>query len=400
MNGATGCARTALEPLRGGIEAALIAQGYSEGRRGQLMLLVGYLGRWLAERGLGCGDLSPEVIDEFFAACRRSWCRSPRSLAPVLAHLRTIGAAPTPPAVRVGRSAAEAELWDAFRWWCVEQRGLEASTAEGYVRRAETCLRGWRPDGEITVGDLDSRAVLEAVAVAAGSLPAPSLRCTVTALRSLLRFLYVTGRTASPLVGAVPPIKGRVRMAMPAAVSEATAGQLVASCDTTTSVGRRDAAILTVLVRLGLRAQEVAELTLDGIDWRRGELTVAGKGGRVDVLPLPADVGETLARYLSGGRPVVTCRSLFVKAVAPFGPMSSEGVAAAVRLSCERAGLARIGPHRLRHMVATSTLRAGAPLAEVAQLLRHADITTTAIYATADPASVGSLARPWPGSGR
>jgi len=387
-----------LEPLRGGIQLELAAQGYSEGRADQLMLLVAHLSRWMEEHGLVCADLSVEVVAKFFAACGRSWCRSPRSLAPVLAHLRSIGAAPPAPAVRVGRTAAEVELWDSYRRWCVDQRGLKASTAEGYARRADACLRGWRPDREIALGELDGPAVLAAIRVAADNLPGPSFRCTVTALRSLLRFLHATGRTERPLVGAVPRLKGRVRTVVPSPVSEEVAEQLVASCKTTTPTGRRDAAILVVLVRLALRAQEVADLSLDDIDWRRGEVTVAGKGGRVDVMPLPADVGQAIADYLTGGRRAAPTRALFVKAVAPFGPMSSDGVAAVVRLCCHRAGLPRVGPHRLRHMVATETLRAGAPLAEVAQLLRHADVTTTTIYAAVDPVSVAALARPWPGT--
>ncbi|HUP71060.1 MAG TPA: tyrosine-type recombinase/integrase [Acidimicrobiales bacterium] len=389
-----------LEPLRDGIVAELAELGYSDGRAGQLLLVVAHLSCWLEERGFGAGDLSGEVVADFFVTFRRSWCRSPRSLAPVLTYLRAIGVAPVSPAVRVGRSAVEVELWESYRRWCVEQRGLRALTVDGYVRRAEGCLRTWRPDGEIVVADLDGAAVLAAVRAAADTLPGPSLRCTVTALRSLLRFLHATGRTRWPLVGAVPAMKAPVRMIGPSPVSEAAAAQMVASCDTTTRTGRRDAAILVVLARLGLRAKEVAALTLDGVDWRRGELSVDGKGGRVEILPIPVDVGEAVTGYLTGGRPVTTCRALFVKATAPFGPMSADGVAAVVRLSCGRAGLPGVGPHRLRRMVATETLRAGAPLAEVAQLLRHADIATSAIYAVADPVSVAALARPWPGSGQ
>jgi len=87
---------------------------------------------------------------------------------------------------------------------------------------------------------------------------------------------------------------------------------------------------------------------------------------------------------------------LFLKVLAPFGPMSADGINGVVRLACDRAGLPRIGPHRLRHLVATATLAAGAPLSEIAQLLRHQQVATTAIYAAADPASIAALARPWP----
>jgi integrase len=76
--------------------------------------------------------------------------------------------------------------------------------------------------------------------------------------------------------------------------------------------------------------------------------------------------------------------------------MSADGMNGVMRLACDRAGVPRIGPHRLRHLVATATLTAGAPLSEIAQLLRHQQVTTTAIYATADPVSIAALARPWP----
>jgi len=290
----------------------------------------------------------------------------------------------------------EIELWDSFQAWVVGQRGLLALTAEGYALRAEACLRCGRPDGELVVADLDAGGVLAAVRAAAEVMPGPSLRCTVTALRSFLRFAYVTGRVPVPLAGAVPALKGRLGMVPPAPLSEHVADRLVASCDTATATGRRDAAILVVLGRLGLRAGEVAALVVDDIDWRRGEMTVAGKGGRVEVLPVPVDVGEAVVDYLSAGRAVTTCRALFLKAVAPFGPMSADGINGVVRLACDRAGVPRIGPHRLRHLVATATLAAGAPLSEIAQLLRHQQVATTAIYAAADPASIAALARPWP----
>lgn len=385
-----------LEPLRVGIEAELRRLGYSEGRTGQLLLLVTHLGRWMDERRMSCGDLNDEVVAEFFATSGRSWCRSPRSLAPVVAYLRAVGAAPVAAATRVGCTPAEIELWESFRRWCVHQRGLQPATAEVYVERAEACLRRWRPDGEIAVAELDASGVLAAIRSAAATMPGPSLRSTVTALRSLFRFLHATGRVRWSLVEAVPALKGRVRMTLPSPPPEQVAGRLVASCDTAKATGRRDAAILVVLSRLGLRAQEVASLCLEDIDWRRGEMRVAGKGGKVEVVPLPVDVGEALASYLSGDRPTTSSRAVFVKAVAPFGPLSSDGVSAVVRLACVRAGLSRLGPHRLRHMVATATLRAGAPLAEVSQLLRHNSAATTGIYATADAASVAALARPWP----
>jgi integrase len=117
-------------------------------------------------------------------------------------------------------------------------------------------------------------------------------------------------------------------------------------------VGRRDRAILTVLVRLGLRAGEVAALSVDDLDWRAGGIEVPGQGNRRERLPLPVDVGQAIADYCRRGRRRGGCRSLFLHVRAPYAGLSHTGVNQVVARACDRAGLARIGAHRLRHSVA------------------------------------------------
>ncbi|MGP8205692.1 MAG: tyrosine-type recombinase/integrase [Acidimicrobiales bacterium] len=387
-----------LAPFAGGIEEMLLAEGYLEVPARVLMRLVGELSRWLQRRRLGASDLSEEVMERFFEAGGGRCCqrRSRRSLELVAAHLSSLGVIAPAGVVPPGRTQVEAELLGAFGVWCLGQRGLTRTTTDQYVKRAATFLELWRPDGDVTVADLDGRGVLATVRAAADVMPAPSLRCTVTALRSFLRFLYVTGRAPTPLPTAVPPLKSWPRTALPSPVPAHEARKLVSACDTTTGRGRRDAAVLLVLLRLGLRAGEVARLELGDIDWRRGEVGIRGKGGRRDVVPLPVEVGDAIAAYLRQGRPSSPSRAVFLTALAPVRPLSPDGVALLVRRACGRAGVATTGPHRLRKTLATETLRAGAPMAEVAQLLRHADQATSSIYAAADVAAVAALARPWP----
>lgn len=386
-----------LAPFAGGVVDRLLAEGYLEETARELMAVVAELSDWLDERGLVAGNLSGQVVEEFFSGGDRSRRRrSPRSLAQVMGYLRSVGVVGPEIAARVGRTDVEADLLEAFGDWCVTQRGLTSITTDQYLARMDRFLRLWRPVGEIVVGDLDGAAVLSTVRTAAEVMSSPSLRCTVTALRSFLRFLCVTDRVASPLVSAVPALKAWPRIALPAAVPAAQARRLVACCDSSTRRGRRDAAVLTLLVRLGLRASEVSRLGLDDIDWRRGQITVRGKGGRGDVVPLPVEVGEAMAAYLQDGRQSSSVRAVFLTAVAPIRPLTGDGVALVVRRACARAGVAPIGPHRLRHTLATETLRAGAPMAEVAQLLRHADQATSSIYAAADVTAVAALVRPWP----
>jgi len=175
---------------------------------------------------------------------------------------------------------------------------------------------------------------------------------------------------------------------------------LLASCDRRRALGRRDYAILVLLVRLGLRAAEVSALRLDDIDWRAGELVVRGKARTEERLPLPADVGAAIAGYLQRGRPRRAEREVFLRACAPLRGLTPDGVGEVVRAASERAGLGSFGSHRLRHTAATQMLQAGASLPEVAQVLRHRTIATTVIYAKVDHRGLRELVVAWPGSPR
>ena len=172
---------------------------------------------------------------------------------------------------------------------------------------------------------------------------------------------------------------------------------MLGSCDRRLALGRRDYAIIILLLRLGLRRGEVAGLRLDDIDWRAGELVVRGKGSRQDVLPLPADVGEAIAAYLRRGRPRSGRREVFLRSKAPYEPIASGTVASTVRRACRRAGIAEFGSHRLRHTAACEMVRADVPLVRIGQVLRHRSLQSTAIYARVDVERLRLLAPPWPG---
>src|ERR1035437_4113934 len=152
-----------------------------------------------------------------------------------------------------------------------------------------------------------------------------SARNLAAALRSFLRFLHVEGLLVAPLAQAVPPVAGSAGAGLPRAVAPATLAALLASCDRRTATGRRDYAIMVLLARLGLRAGEVARLSLDDIDWRSGELLVHGKGGRDERMPLPDDVGAALAGYVRRGRPRADTRVVFLRAIAPAVGLSGGG---------------------------------------------------------------------------
>jgi integrase len=219
---------------------------------------------------------------------------------------------------------------------------------------------------------------------------------TLPALRSVLRFLHLAGRVPTALAGAVPAGRGRPRNLARQRAGGEQVRAVLAGCDRDNAVGRRDYAILLTLARLAVRGGEVARLELADIDWRAGELTVHGKGGRVDVLPLPADVGAAIADYLLHARPATAERNVFITVKAPFTGLATASVTVLVGAACDRAGVSRFGPHRMRHAAACDLLAAGASMQEIGQLLRHAQQCTTAIYARLDQARLAELARPCP----
>ena len=213
----------------------------------------------------------------------------------------------------------------------------------------------------------------------------------------MLRYLHVTGSISAPLEWAVLAVSSRRGRSLPRALEPSVVAALLSSCDRRRTVGRRNYAILLLLSRLGLRSSEVAQIALDDVNWRTGEVLVHGKGGQDDLLPLPVDVGEALASYLCR-RPAGPegCRALFLKVLPPVGPMSRYAVTAVVRQACWRVGIPRVGAHRLRHTAASTMLAAGASLEEIGQVLRHRERRTTAIYARVDRAALRGIAQSWP----
>lgn len=266
-----------------------------------------------------------------------------------------------------------------FERHLLTERALAAGTVRGYVRHTRRFLGGLPASGGLaglTAADVTGAVVRESAAVSVSAT-----QFFVAGLRSFLRFCFVEGLVEVNLSQAALPVTGRRRSSLPKGIAKADAGALLGSCDRRSTLGRRDYAVIITLLRLGLRASEVAALRLDDIDWRAGELVVRGKSAREDRLPLPADVGAAIAAYLKRGRPMSDRREVFLRARAPFGPIASRTVSSTVRRGCRRAGIEVVGSHRLRHTLACEMVSAHVPLVQIAQVLRHHSLQATAIYA-------------------
>lgn len=272
---------------------------------------------------------------------------------------------------------------------CVTARTVEAYTAD--VRRFLD-RRGRRVVGGLTAGDV-SRAILRE---ADGRRAPATVRRYACSLRAFLRYAVVVGLIDIDLSSAAVPVSGRQLSLLPQGLTRAQAWALLHGCDRRRAVGRRDYAMILLMLRLGVRAGEVADLQLEDIDWCAGQITVRGKRARTDQLPLPSDVGAAIAGYLQRGRPVTTSRAVFIGTTPPPVGMSRSGVSRVVRRVSEKAGLDAFGPHRLRHTTACTMLRSGSSLVEIGQVLRHESLGTTARYARVDVDRLRRIAGAWP----
>lgn len=386
-----------LAPYATGYRELLAGLGYTPDGVVQKLWELGRLGDWMARNELGAGDLTAARFDEFSALCKAGVERPVgyRTLAPLVGYLRDLGAVPEE---MVGATPVD-ELVDRFRCWMCTERALARRTVERYEATAHRflTLRAERRGGGRGVEDLGGEEVFAFLLAECERVSVGSAKGRVAELRCLLRFLFLEGFTETLLAVSIPPVAGWRDTALPATLSRSQVEAIVAAQDTTTVTGRRNFAIVLVLARLGLRAAEVGALCLEDLDWRAGQLVVRGKSRRDDWLPLPPDVGEAIAAYLSDGRPATPCRAVFITRFAPLRGLAPQSVSKIVYDASIRAGIdPPVCSHRLRHALATDMLASGVRLPDIGQVLRHRDLATTAIYAKVDHAALRELAVDWP----
>ncbi len=387
-----------LAPWAPGMAQRLEMLGYTQRMIEVHLLFAGGLSKFLQQRGVTAGDLSSALIEEYVGVVRaknRSWRPTSKALSWLFEYLREaeVVAAPVVPPAQSGQQG----LLERYRDYLALERGLEPETVANYARVVGLflTLQAGRGLEDLTAGDVSRFMASQSQLVSARQAER-----LATGLRSFLGFALVEGLISTPLAGAVPSVARWSGAGLPRGLTSKQVEVLLGSCDRRRAKGRRDYAILVLLVRLGLRAAEVSALRLDDIDWRAGEIVVRGKGRTEERLPLPPDVGAAVAAYLRRGRPQRPEREVFLRACAPLRGLTRDGVGEVVRAASERAALGSFGSHRLRHTAGTQMLQAGASLPEVAQVLRHRTVATTAIYAKVDHRALRGLVIPWPGTER
>ena len=391
-------------PLAGeldGFAALLATQGYARRTASEKLWLARHLSVWLEGEGLGI-----EALDE---ACFERFLRTPGAPRKnngglitgreLLAHLRRGGRIPDAPD-DIGSDDEITRIERTYEYFLVSERGLSPATVSNYLPVVHAFLTESFGGRAVALETLGARGVNRFIVRHSQRFARSHAKGLSTALRSFLRHLYQRGAIAADLAGAIPSITNWRLSELPKSLPLDKVESVLASCDRSTATGRRDHAILLLLARLGLRAGEVATLTLDDLDWDKGIVTLSGKGQRREALPLPEDVGRAVAAYLRDGRPTCGTRRVFVRAKAPHrGFSSSVAVCNLVQRVLARAGIEAPlkGAHLLRRSLACGMLNNGASLEEIGRILRHRHPETTQIYAKLDLEALRMLAPAWPG---
>ena len=364
-----------------------------------------HFGGWLKSRRIDPSDISPELIGSFLGRhLDRCQCPRPARCAPAscgsalhaLLELLKIKGIIRP---KTSKAASPKErIIEQFDRYLVEVCGV-AETTRRARRRTALELLSWRFGNRplqlqrITPGDL-----VRFVAFRARSLRPISVRVLSDSLRSFLRFLHFQGRCPEGLDAAVPTIHAWNRAELPIVIEAEQLQRFLASFDKSTAMGRRDYAMARCMCDLGLRVNEVAQLCLEDLDWRKGTLRLSKNKQRRELqLPLPGQLARAIANYLRDGRPASDRREVFLRHRTPVGkPLHTVGVRWAIRRGYDQAGIQATGTHLLRRTFATRLHQHGASVKLVADFLGHKDLGTAAIYARVNLKQLRRLALPWP----
>ena len=381
--------------------ARLVKDGLARQGTWRCLSLVSGLLSWIAGSRSKLTDLDEGMIERYLLHRAGKQFVQPgdraalKRLLSVLRDAGTIRPATLPPIT------PQDQIFEEFSDYLRRERGLAPKSIVRHLPIIRRFLREVCPAGASDLGKINQEDVTRYIERHARDWSAVYGKAMCWSLRAFLRYLHHRGLNPLALAGCVPSIRRWKLASLPTYLSAAQVQKVLDGCDRTTALGRRDYAILMMLAKLGLRADEVATLTLDDIDWRSGEMLVRAKGRQRARMPMPPDVGAAVVAYLRDSRPTSSCRRLFLRSLAPnVGFASGCAITMIAKAALERAGIrgyAHQGAHIFRHSLATELLRSGATLAEIGQLLRHESHDTTRIYAKVDIEALRTLSLPWPG---
>ena len=388
-----------------GLSEYLLKRGHAIGTIQQYLQAIEHLGTWMRRRGITTAELNELVVRRFLGHLAVCCCPPPashdaktleaaaRRLMDLLRETHRIPERCAPAATPVDR---EVEQFDRH---LVETCGLARNTRTYCRRYVRQFLAGKFGRGAFKREKIKPRDLMNFVSEQAAQWKPGTAKVMVCALRAYFRYLQLRGLCTPQLRAAIPTIPVWKLASIPKTVSGEDLRQFLSSFDRSTATGLRDHAMARCMIECGLRVCEVADLHLSDIDWRQATLHVRGsKTRRSRLLPLTTQLGRAIAAYVRNGRPRSGLSGLFLLHKAPWTQSTAFTVRGALRRAYDRSGAARwSGPHALRHTVAARMVQKGARLKEVADVLGHASIDTTTIYAKVNLPMLRQVAMPWPG---
>lgn len=386
-----------MEEYAPAVAAEMVRVSYTSSSAEQHMAFVAHLSRWMLAGNLSVGDLTVEVLGQYFASRRAAGYTNYRSVKSARVLCRVLASNEVVVSSTIEPTASQLVL-GRFGDYLTRVKNLAAGTITVYTGQIRPWVVARVDRQEVGFEDLIITDVHRFLAERCAGESASSAQLCVTAVRSFLGFLHREGLALSVSAAAVPAAALCSQSALPQDLSGDSLTALLAGCDRNTATGRRDYAVMLLLSRIGLRAGEVARLELGDMRWSAGEFLVRGKGNHLARLPLPAEVGAAVVDYLRYARPAGSHPAVFLGHKAPHDPISSSALSSAVARASRRAGLGTIHAHRLRHTAATQMLRGGSSLGQVGMVLRHQRQITTAIYAKVDRDALRGITRSWPGA--
>jgi site-specific recombinase XerD len=264
-----------------------------------------------------------------------------------------------------------------------EERGLREATIYHYGHRLNGFADYLKRSGIISLTELSPALLASFVVDTAPKLARTGKRDLCGVIRVFLRFCHRQQVLAKDLSGAVEMPQAYRLADVPRSITWDEVRRMLEAVDRRTALGRRDYAILLLLVTYGLRAHEVAKLTLDDIDWKRERLQIPErKASHWTAYPLANVVAEALIEYLRSGRPQTQDRHVFFRVLAPQSPITNGAVSATVAAYLRKAGVQvrRPGAHTLRHTCVQKLIEAEFPLKTIGDYVGHRSPQSTEIY--------------------
>lgn len=377
------------------LEAALTSQQYSPVVVGNYCAYArGFLDH-LTRRNIVVADVTEAQVEQYLRAAaalfrrRRGRRPGPRwhqiPYAGIHALLRLVqGQWPPTPKATCAADALRFTICDEYEAWLREERGLARPSVDALLWEARHFL-AWqleRSSAEglmgLSIGDIDRYMDVRSL-----KLTRCSLKSVAERLRSLLRYLHITGRATTDLSGHVMAPTLYAYEGVPSVLD---CDQIATVLETTkkdeTSAGLRDHAILQLLAIYGLRSGEIRNLRIEDIDWRTDTIHVRHHKTRASTsLPLMEPVGEAVLAYLRYGRPATDAREIFLRTRAPYRKLDK--LYSVVRRRLRDAGvqpIGKCGPHIFRHARAVEMLRGAVPQKIIGDVLGHRSTGSTAPY--------------------